>query len=801
MSALGTSSNDNNTSNMVAIESVASTEVAGAELPLYPSLGASATISLQEYLSRKVLVYTYNTLGPLAAPLTMQYATDFFNLDSIAQKIKFFHLLRGTFHIDFVVNVNPFCIGQFIGGCYMYGKNTWSAPNTNFILAAAQIATMTHVVMDCSLMNSGTLKVPMHIKYPYANVSITDDPTVDQLYCDLTNLTPMVNSFDGTNCAGTVNVYLSLHDTEITVPVVMDTRTIYTMESVRPATGVVSYPASIAAFIGRSLKDVPIIGKFAYATSMAASAVSNIAVLFGMSRPRDTSLKNYPHESDFASYAGDLESKNITLDPQQEVPIDCSFLGDEGDSLTFKNTICREGILNFFNFTTASALHSVLFQYPVCPHYTPITTGTLFIPTPLGYASQLYSLWRGTIRYKITLPSNTFVKGKLRFYWNPNSTTSTNYNNITQNGPSVLLDLAVTTEVCIDIPWAHQYPYLNVNLMSNAAVLNTECNGYINCVVEQTLVSQAAALTLTGIIRMSAGDDFELHIPTNSNIMYIKRQAYSATYPATVPIYTVANTPFQTPATGLATTAPTNDVYTLWTMQSNANNPMFESCNMLMPQIPDKTAVINHVGEKNSFRSLFKRFFYYHYNPGVISTGGNLGPIGYFIPFFPIDPYLYGVAPANTMVNIVNTPIRYITNLFAGYRGSIRYRINPYFVGTFGKKISVFRYFGLPFQASYTVDTHQASVSWSKLLTGMGEAAFAVSMSEPFYFDIPWQCVSQFFSTQINTDLTVPQYGFMLYFDGVDSSNIPFDVYCSAGEDFSPTIWNGVPIVSIFSAS
>ena len=156
-----------------------------------------------------------------------------------------------------------------------------------------------------------------------------------------------------------------------------------TSESHEANTGVISGPASVIASGASLFEDLPIIGPFALATRIGASAVGEIARLFGFSRPRDDSKPGYPHAANYAVSIGEVRAKQLTTDPNQEVTIDASFLGDKGDSLSFQNTIMRSGYCYRFAWTQSHTSGQALFKLPVSPMLSTISSNTFFVaPTP-----------------------------------------------------------------------------------------------------------------------------------------------------------------------------------------------------------------------------------------------------------------------------------------------------------------------------------------------------------------------------------------------------------------------------------
>lgn len=792
--------NVNNHDNLTNLSTVAQSDNEGGSLPLYPSIGSIGDLSIGEFLRRPVLLYTLSGTGDITTNPVYQYAKDYFALTAIQQKMKFVRLLRGTLRLQFVVTTTPYAAGQFIAAVWMGGFAEINAPLIgDSVTYPYYLSSRTHVIMDASTCNPACLTVPIHIRYPFFNVAASSDANLDEMWMGFDNMTPIVSTLDGTNAPFKIKIYVSMESSELAVPVVQDTGSIYTSEVQKTADGPISYPASIVANVGKKLKDVPGIGKFAYATSLAAGAVSSIATLFGFSRPKDLSEMNYPHDEDFAGYAGNLRVKTLTLDPLQEVPIDSSFLGEPGDNLTYANIIQRYGLLTTVTWNKTQVQGTNLKRIHVSPCVQYVSTSGVYAVSPLAYASQMFNLWRGTIRYKIVIPANRFVRGKVRIFFSPTEITSltTKFNDITQNLPSVLLDLSTTSEVIFEIPWSRLEPYLAVTLISSS-LANVKANGFMYIMVEEPLEAPATSLTLTLLVWIAAGDQFEFMIPDLNKLQFLRRELWNTAYDDTnlgafeFPL-SDQYMPITTSAPGLVLT---DELYQTYTMESNANVPILKDVDSALPSDSTDNHIRLHMGEKFlSFRPFLKRFYPYFRLAGISSDVG-IRPQAFFIPYLPQEP-LFSVSTGVKYPQMMMTPLRYISNLFYGVRGSVRYRLSPdNFVST-TTKYQASRFFNTPHAMTSCPLVEYPNWIWAKANTGSGEAAFVVGGNEPAYLEVPWQCVSQFKNTERNSNVyTNVEYGVNVWSSDPISGHV--EIYCAAGEDFNPVIWNGVPMLGVF---
>jgi hypothetical protein len=812
---------DNNTgetdANLTQGLATASSDNFGDKLTLYKSLAQPKVFSNNDFLSRKVLLYTISGTGTFT-PTFYNYQTQFLFPtgagipgDSIGMKLKYMHLVRGTFVLDFIMNTNAYAAGQIIIGSVQMdapiGQYSTSADSTTITRWATSCD---HVILDAGRANSAQLKIPMHLRFPYIDVSGAVDTTATQQIV-VSSLVPLSSTQDGTSSPFTILVYCSMIDTEICVPIVSGAGYAYTWtaETNNTAKGPVSYPASIVETIGKNLKDVPVIGKFAYATSIAAGAVKKIASMFGFSRPMNITDIPYPHEEDYSSYSGNLRIKGLTLDPLNEIPIDNSFVGDSGDSLSLENFVLRPSVCDTFTWSTSNAITTQLYCIPVMPTWNPITdssTSSVSL-SPLCTAASLFALWTGTIKYTFAIPANRFVRGKLRFFWTPiiygsGGVPTPAYYEITQNATSVLLDLTTSSEVTLEVPWGVQAPYIPV-IPTGGSTPSTSnpCNGFIYVVVEEALITPASSYTLTCLVWISGTPDIDFQVPTNTMIQNIHKEPYLSHYSTdTLTVSTAPTlntyTPVIVPNVGKMTNNENIYFYT-FTSDSNFNPVLSGNFDMLNSDHRQDVAIL-HMGERfMSLRPLLKRFY-----PAFCMEGLSTNDYALFMSALCPDPQQTTASTTTTASPILNTPARFLSHCFVGYRGSTRWKFNFPWANDVSlpnsiDSVTINRFFAQPLSYRKTLMS-VSNGNPSLLMNGMwssGQARYAVDDSEPVFVTVPYQGVSQYQPTYFKL-ISTQQYGIEVY---SEDPIISMQGWNSIGEDFTFVGWNGCPPSSLYS--
>lgn len=784
----GGRTNDRNNTTSYVTE--ATTVDIGATLKPFKITAGPDDLTIKDYLAREVVLYDFAVNSDMVSPLSFEPFRDFLNAPDIAQKCKYRHLIRGTLRLKLVVTSSPYATGQFVMATYYDDP----LPLITTFGSRKFLLNCTHSILDLGSTTDATLHIPMHVEYPYAVISAGDSETqIRKIKLLIVNNSYVSDTQSGSTPRVNMKVYASLEDAELSVPVVEGFGSVYTAETIEAMDGPISYPMSVISNVSHFLKDIPIIGPFAHATNLVSTGLGKLALLFGFSRPKDLSVYNYPHEEDVSSYVGNVRSKGLTLDPLQEVSIDNTILGEHGDNLTYKNIINRWGLLGTTEILFSDSPGDLKLTIPVRPSYDSPVSAAQHIPHPLAFGSQLFTAWRGTIKYKFVFPANRFVRAKIRIWWTPTPLTGSDYAQVTRNASSVLLAITTTTECTFEVPYAHQRAYLPIGLIGNHP--DQFCNGYVHLSVEEPLFVPSETYRQQVLIYIAAGDDMEFVIPTGMLIQYLAHELPAVGDRTDYQIGDVDNNP---PSNGSVTEAPSQFWFSTYTSAASSNSvtPFMECSYTTIPKNVNNDAAIFNIGERfNSFRPLLKRFSDYLYINGHSYTNSEDYVNSIFVPYMPLY-YSGAYQQGSNVVNmpLMNTPIKYLSSCFAGTRGSVRYQITILEPGP--RVVTIYRGAGYPLSNNRTdVTTHPSYFAAAKRFATTGSAVYNVNMGEPIIVEVPHQFSKNFMPTKFTQLITI-LYGIFIEFQG----NVPkFEVRVSAGEDFMPVMWNGIPVLTRYS--
>lgn len=791
---------------------------------------------LGAFFSRPVRIAS-GTWG-VGSPFSLSvYPWQAFFYDNVAvrEKIKYFNLLRCQMHVRVVVNGTPFHVGKALAA---WDPMNAAIPST-VIGGTRQHITrsqLPRLFIDPGTNSGGCLCLPFFYNNPWFSIPF-------DVFQDMGNLT--IQSFaDLAMCNGgtqsvTITVFAWATDVKVCVPT-----TAYTGEAEvvkkpgkhkkkakkRPGNavsltqrdefhdnGAISSVASAVASAATALEDVPVIGLFARATSIGASAVGNIAKLFGFSRPVTLEPIKFFKAAPMGQMAQTVGSEavlKLTLDPKQEITVDPTTVGLNGvDELAISYIAGKESYFGQFTWDVSDAADTVLAVWNVHPLVASATgissvtspAGDKITPTAVHYLSRVFNHWSGSLIFRIQAISSPMQKGRLALFYDPykNPEAESDYFNKTY---CQILDLEASRDFEVQIAWCQYRGYAVVRTVENTPTFVASSstgltkgdydNGVVVISVLNDLVSPDETTGITFNVFVRAGPDFELMNPNG-------RQA------------------IMSPFDGQA------EVISGGEHRETDNSPGY------VPQVPlmestTQEAVdakpLVYFGEKIvSIRSLLKRYTrYMSWNYGGGSSSANDWTIyrsifRSFPVFYGYDPNgLYLLSDDSTPFNYtVNPYIAYFFMCYAGWRGSVRYKILS--VATSNNKGEMYALrqptftgadvsFGSAVNIAAGANANEVGFRWGYdgLYSGAGMGSTEKSTMPCLEVEVPFQSqyrfiqAKKFYADNIDAsacpdDLTAQTWA--LYNDvyGNNQGRVINTMYCAGGDDFTFFFWVGAP--------
>jgi hypothetical protein len=667
---------------------------------------------ISAFLSRPIKVGDLDWI--VGTPLSYSFDPwDFFlTHPKVKEKINYYKLFRGDLVISIKANGTPFHYGR--------AMMTYLPFPTLKPKVSASVTLSTRA----DLMSRSQRK-PILLVDPYmdTNVSMTIPYFSPRDYIDMetfTTATPPLGVIDFDELTGltlasssasnnvTITIFIHAINVELTIPTPITNN----MDEFKP-NGVVSKPAAALAGVANSLSKVPIIGNYALAASIGASAVSNIASLFGYSKPKnvaDTVNVTRDVFTDSANTIGNINIHKLTLDPKQNTTIDrkLNFLDDTTDEMTISSISSRYSYILQFPWDATDLPDAQLASIAVCPVYAQIDTQVgiedALTMASCTFASFPFKFWGGSMVYKISMIASQYHRGRIRVSYIPSN--SANYVVDSYNTAySVVLDLDSNRDVEICVSMVSDMPYLAipsvVNITTSTGTFNIlppydTTNGKLIFSVVNELVSPLGTANASIIVYAKAGEDFNVFGFKDSNDAALcldnlygglyngKRNTRPEPLDFGYSLFPLIDKPYQFHMDVLPSQAESiqlgGDIKCVQ-LTAASNNVNY-----------DQRALISHGDPIVSFRNILKRwdtvynymFFYtvpvtqgvmvifqsyfYRNNFPMMSGESILGQS--------VKNYYYdGELSYNKYVNLDRTTLlSYLGNAYAGWKGGIRYR-------------------------------------------------------------------------------------------------------------------------------
>jgi hypothetical protein len=787
----------------------------------YSRVDTSQNVALGQYLKRPVQIYSKSwTIGS-----TLDAATDeflpwslFFSRNSIARKLDNYYMLRCNMHLKVVVNASPFYYG-----CAMlsYQPLLEFNPAGTVVSAANKLENVSlsqrpHMYIYPQDSQGGEMVLPF-LYYKNWLDATRDNDLRNMGRITLSSFGPLLNANGLTTDSIDIVVYAWAEDIEVAGPTValavqssdmkkkgkLNTKDEYSHD------GVISKPASAIARAAGYLQQVPVIGPFATATSMVATAIGNAASIFGYTDVPVIDdvhqFRTHPYPA-LASTDIGTPIEKLTLDAKNELSIDPKIVGvNVEDEMNISSLVGRESFLFESTWSASDAATAGLFYSKVGPSLIrreAITNGFVTWPTPMWLVAQNFSHWRGDIIYRFKFICSQYHRGRAIVNWDPHGDIGTAGEYATETY-SRIIDITEETDVEFCVPYTQLTAYLDCFDGSAESVFQSSTN-------------------TSGINRLWNG------------ILTIR-----VLTPQTSPVSSadIKILTFVRGAPNLEFAAPRKlkNTYSPYAIQSDdikIDQGVSEYQLGVQPSMADPNINTVYMGETVvSIRQLIRRSAMYYRMFAAGSSADVFASIRFKIarsPLYPgFDPAGLNLATGLTSAvdesyNYVNWhPVTWFSQCFVGHRGSYHYTFNPHH-NELLKSVTIARTTATHTASNAVKFTSIASTATGSLQrefsnfeayeTGMAgmsltnQTSLSGNMvSLPMYSRYKFQDNSIGFRTEGNPidDTDTDCMEVILYQDiptGHDFDRFYIDLYMSAGTDFNLVFFLNVPSLYEYNA-
>jgi hypothetical protein len=387
-------------------------------------------LSLGQYLGRPTLVDTTTWLAAdiVGVKTTILPWYLFLNNTLIKKKLDNYCFLRANLHVKVLLNGTPFQYGQMrvhyspLEGLIPSKVRATTTPVPTLVPYSQQPGFYIYPQAN----SGGEMVLPFFFHRNWLDITTAGNV---QNFGTLryTIYAPLGSAVAGGSTSVTIRTYAWMSDVHL-----MGSTTKLSLQADEYGVGPISRPASALATMASTLTKVPIIGRFARATEIGASAVSQMASLFGFTNvPVIADVHGFQpmNAPMLASSQIGTPIQKLSLDPKQELSIDPSPHGiGTMDELALAHLKTRESYFGATSWSTADAGGTLLFNARVTPvlctqndvlNSVAAVVGQRVYHTPLSWLSTLFANWRGDIIIRMKVVCTKFHKGRLKISYDP----------------------------------------------------------------------------------------------------------------------------------------------------------------------------------------------------------------------------------------------------------------------------------------------------------------------------------------------------------------------------------------------
>lgn len=451
----------------------------------------------------------------------------------VQQKLNNYAFFRGDLKLKFQLSASPFYYGLILANyrpltgykydtIYHDASNKWLIPQSQ----------RPHVKIDPAVGDTYEMVLPFIWPLNMFKMDVALD--FNKLGNMRFDIYSPLRSANGVTTSGiTITTYAWIENLELS-----GATAAYAAQSDEYGQGVVSKPASWVADVAGRLESIPVIGTFATATRIGASAIGAIASLFGFTNVpviSDTEPMRSEAFPQLATSEISYPIHKLTLDPKNELSVDPRIFGmpDGHDEMSIASVVQRESYLCTSTWSTSDTAGTLKFSSLVQPFLADtatITGATVWQMPPMAWLSNAFEYWRGDIVFVVRVIASKYHKGKLRISFDPNGYGS-GINNILTNDNTAnivqtsILDIGENREIEFTVPYQQASQFLRVapsmgigwSTSTSPSIFHTDSydNGYFTIRVQNVLTAPVLTSSVDIHIFVRAGHNFEFADPSD----------------------------------------------------------------------------------------------------------------------------------------------------------------------------------------------------------------------------------------------------------------------------------------------
>lgn len=271
--------------------------------------------------------------------------------------------------------------------------------------------------------------------------------------------------------------------------------------------GPISGPAQSIARGFKEFSNIPLLSSYSTPISWIADRISNVASIFGWSKPNqgDSTLKvQHLMAPGHCNVDGDSDVRALSFNMKPGVTKLNGFSGTEFDEMDFSYIARKPAWFSTISWTTLNTAGQTLTTIPVYPKME-VTLGGATHFQPVAFVSKFFSLWRGSMVYRIKLVRTEFHSGRIQIAFYPSDEIAA-YTGMEAYVHRTIVDIREKSEIQFTVPYISATPW------------ETGPIGNVRITVVDPLIAPATvSSSITLLLEVSGGEDIEFASPSNFN--------------------------------------------------------------------------------------------------------------------------------------------------------------------------------------------------------------------------------------------------------------------------------------------
>ncbi len=430
------------------------------------------------------------------------------------RKMADFRYFRGGFKFTFVLNAQPFASGRL----WFY-----FAPAESFVGTRNSSRTLQNILaypgveMDIGTKSQPTLEIPFIAPAQFIDL-VLGLGTLGNLHGYV--LVPLAS---GNNAEfAQVSVYAQLVEPKLGIRT-LNPNPIFGQggDEAESATrtGVVSGTFKAVSGIASLWGRLPVVSRAASKVKWFCDLAAKTAESIGFSRPFTLATMTFTERTigrGICNYDFQDNSHSLGCSVRNEIIQDPTEFSSSMDEMSITYLASRQSVVSSFDWFVSYPSDTQLFTGIMSPAWFQSVTSGVYTPTVLAYLCNAFRLWRGSLIYRISFAKTSFHSGRVEIAIIAGARLPVTTASL-ESCPRYIVDLSLTSEIEIEVPYNNQYPFKVVEPPSPYDYSDPICSlGLLSIrVVNELAAPDTVSQFITALVTVRGGEDFALAMPLN----------------------------------------------------------------------------------------------------------------------------------------------------------------------------------------------------------------------------------------------------------------------------------------------